>query len=92
MSFQDTAPYILILYISDQSLLLFVYSCSCVCTIIFYGSVTRVYFSLVPDSVNINDVTCNPRNLINQCDVGWNVSEYIIIVVNCLNIPYSGYY
>ena len=41
-----------------------------------YGIVTHIYSSVVPGNVNITDVACNPRNLINQCDVGWNVSEY----------------
>ena len=41
-----------------------------------------IYSSLVPGNVNITDVECNPRNLINQCDVRWNVSE-------CNRIPWK---
>ena len=33
-----------------------------------------VYSSVVPGVVNITGVTCEPSNLINQCNVEWNVS------------------
>ena len=32
--------------------------------------------SLAPANVNITDVTCDAVNLINQCDVQWNVSVH----------------
>ena len=32
--------------------------------------------SLAPGNVNIIDVTCDAVNLINQCDVQWNVSVH----------------
>ena len=35
-----------------------------------------MYSSLAPSNVNITDVTCEAVNLINQCDVGWNVSVH----------------
>ena len=42
--------------------------------IMLYHNVVRIYSSVVPSVVNITDVSCEPRNLINQCNVGWNVS------------------
>lgn len=40
--------------------------------------------TLAPGNVDITDVTCDAVNLINWCDVGWNVSMHYYFS-NCLS-------
>ena len=48
--------------------------------------------NVVPGDVDITDVRCGAVNLINQCDVEWNVSVIITcVIVTCAIKSYYRY-